>query len=213
MGHEVRRGRYAKSIYKAALLSVSYVALAVAGGNSSSAQTSQQASQPGTSQLPAVQIEEPSRKPKRQRTQPSNRAGATAARRTTTPQPTPTPAPSVWAASTYDARTGTVGIYTNSTSVATKVNTPLVNIPQSMSVLTEDFIRDQGFSSLTDVTRYVPGVAVHQGEGNRDELVIRGVDSSANFFVNGFRDDVQYFRDLYNAQSIEILRGPSALTF
>src|SRR5262249_46330233 len=138
--------------------------------------------------------------------------GTTAARRTTTPQPTQAPAASVWA-STYNTRTGTVGIYTNSTSVATKVNTPLVNIPQSLSVLTQDFIRDQGFSSLTDVTRYVPGVAVHQGEGNRDELVIRGVDSSANFFVNGFRDDVQYFRDLYNAQSVEILKGPSALTF
>ena len=79
--------------------------------------------------------------------------------------------------------------------------------------MTKDFIRDQSFQSLTDVTRYVPGVAIHQGEGNRDELVIRGVDSSANFFVNGFRDDVQYFRDLYNAQSVEILKGPSALTF
>src|SRR6185312_14774264 len=77
----------------------------------------------------------------------------------------------------------------------------------------KDFIRDQGFSSLTDVTRYVPGVVPHQGEGNRDELVIRGVDSSANFFVNGFRDDVQFFRDLYNVQSIEVLKGPSALTF
>jgi catecholate siderophore receptor len=54
---------------------------------------------------------------------------------------------------------------------------------------------------------------VHQGEGNRDELVIRGVDSSANFFVNGFRDDVQIYRDLYNTQSIEVLKGPSALTF
>ena len=54
---------------------------------------------------------------------------------------------------------------------------------------------------------------MHQGEGNRDELVIRGVDSSANFFVNGFRDDVQIFRDLYNTQSIEVLKGPSALTF
>ena len=97
--------------------------------------------------------------------------------------------------------------------VATKTNTPLVNIPQSVSVVTKDFIRDQSFQSLTDVTRYVPGVAIHQGEGNRDELVIRGVDSSANFFVNGFRDDVQYFRDLYNAQSVEILKGPSALIF
>ena len=116
-------------------------------------------------------------------------------------------------AESQDARTGTVGVYANSTSAATKTNTPLVNIPQSVSVITKDFIRDQGFQSLTDVTRYVPGVAIHQGEGNRDELIIRGVDSSANFYVNGFRDDVQYFRDLYNAQSVEILKGPSALAF
>ena len=53
--------------------------------------------------------------------------------------------------------------------------------------------RTRGSQNLTDLTRYVPGVAIHQGEGNRDELVIRGVDSSANFFVNGFRDDVQIF--------------------
>jgi catecholate siderophore receptor len=107
----------------------------------------------------------------------------------------------------------TDGYFAPTTSVATKTNTPLINIPQSLTVVTKDFIKDQSFTGLTDVTRYIPGVAVHQGEGNRDELVIRGVDSSANFFVNGFRDDVQYFRDLYNAQSIEILRGPSALTF
>jgi catecholate siderophore receptor len=114
---------------------------------------------------------------------------------------------------TQEARTGTVGVYSDSTSTATKTNTRLVNIPQSITVLTKDYIRDQSFQSLTEATRYVPGVAIHQGEGNRDELVIRGVDSSANFYVNGFRDDVQYFRDLYNTQSIEILKGPSALTF
>ncbi len=42
-----------------------------------------------------------------------------------------------------DARTGTVGVYADSTSVATKTNTPLINIPQSLSVLTKDFIRDR----------------------------------------------------------------------
>jgi catecholate siderophore receptor len=119
-----------------------------------------------------------------------------------------------WPASgTQDARTGTVGIYANSTSVATKINTPLVNVPQSLSVVTREFIADTSYQNLTDITRYVPGVDVHQGEGNCDELIIRGVDSSANFFVNGFRDDVQYFRDLYNAQSVEVLKGPSAITF
>jgi catecholate siderophore receptor len=133
------------------------------------------------------------------------------ARPTRAPAP-PAASPPPTPPDTQDTRTGTVGVYANSTSVATKTNTPLLNIPQSVTVVTKDFIRDQSYQNLTDVTRYIPGVAVHQGEGNRDELVIRGVDSSANFFVNGFRDDVQIFRDLSNTQSIELLRGPSALT-
>ncbi|MEI9924712.1 MAG: Plug domain-containing protein [Bradyrhizobium sp.] len=91
------------------------------------------------------------------------------------------PAPPKPFAVSQDGRTGTVGIYANSTSVATKTNTPLINIPQSLSVITKDFIQDQSPQNLTDVTRYVPGVAVHQGEGNRDELVIRGVDTQRQF--------------------------------
>ncbi len=114
---------------------------------------------------------------------------------------------------TINVQGGDTGYSATHTSTATKTDTPLINIPQSITVVTKEFIKDQSFQGLTDVTRYVPGVAVHQGEGNRDELVIRGVDLSANFFVNGFRDDVQYFRDLYNTQSIEVLKGPSALTF
>ena len=214
MGYGDSRGLFAGAIAKAALLSVSYLAINVVAGGLSHAQTAQQSppTQSVPSQLPPVQIDEPTRKQRRQRSQPSNRAGAATARRRETPRSTPPAQASVWT-TTYDTRTGTVGNYTNSTAIATKVNTPLINIPQSVTVLTKEFITDQGFQNLTDVTRYVPGVAVHQGEGNRDELVIRGVDSSANFFVNGFRDDVQYFRDLYNAQSVEILKGPSALTF
>jgi catecholate siderophore receptor len=193
-----------------ALLWISSAALAVALPIRAQAQT------PGASQLPPVQIDEPDRKPRHRQAAPRSR-GPTTAIRTPRRNPNPTaqaaPQPSAARADTQDARTGTVGIYTNSTSVATKTNTALIDIPQSLTVLTRSFIQDQSFQSLTDATRYVPGVAVHQGEGNRDELVIRGVDSSANFFVNGFRDDVQCFRDLYNTQSLEILKGPSALIF
>src|SRR3954463_12849184 len=174
----------------------------------------QPAPQQGGASLPAVTVTAPEI---RQRRTPSTARGTTntgrsrrtqAARRNeTAPAAKPPVGP------TQEARTGTVGVYSDSTSTATKTNTRLVNIPQSITVLTKDYIRDQSFQSLTEATRYVPGVAIHQGEGNRDELVIRGVDSSANFYVNGFRDDVQYFRDLYNTQSIEILKGPSALTF
>ena len=206
---------HTKVILKAALFSVSYFALAIAGGNSTSAQTPQQAptAQSGASQLPPVQIEEPKRKPRRQRSQPSNRAGAAAARRPTTPQPAPQAQPSVWASSPYDARTGTVGIYTNSTSVATKINTPLLNIPQSISVLTKDFIRDQGFSQLTDVTRYVPGVAVHQGEGNRDEFVIRGCRFKRKLFRQRISGRRPVFPRPLQRPERRNSEGPGALTF
>src|SRR5262249_41589203 len=175
--------------------------------------------QPDTT-LPQVTVEAPRSKP---RPTPAVQISQVSERPRVAPAPVAPPpsAPdsaaaiqAAWPASqTQDARTGTVGVFANSTAAATKINTPLVNIPQSVSVVTREFISDNSFQNLTDVTRYVPGVAIHQGEGNRDELIIRGVDSSANFFVNGFRDDVQYFRDLYNAQSVEILKGPSAITF
>lgn len=195
-----------------ALLSVSYAALACVAAHAQTAETTQQA-QTG-SQLPPISVTAPEPK-RRASSAPAQRADRGGARRRAQAarRPEPQAAPKAAFAESQDARTGTVGVYANSTSVATKTNTPLLNIPQSLTVLTKDYIRDQNFQSLTDVTRYVPGVAIHQGEGNRDELVIRGVDSSANFYVNGFRDDVQYFRDLYNAQSIEILKGPSALAF
>src|ERR1700742_2382971 len=194
-----------------ALLTVSYLALDFAVGTN--AAWAQSTSGPGASSLPPVTVTAPEVQ-RRANSAPAKRTGNAARSRRTQAarRQEPAAAPKPFAIS-QDARTGTVGIYANSTSVATKINTPLVDIPQSLSVLTKDFIRDQTFQGLTDVTRYVPSVAVHQGEGNRDELVIRGVDSSANFFVNGFRDDVQYFRDLYNAQSVEVLKGPSALTF
>ncbi len=202
----------AGSISKFALLSVSYLALNFSVG-APDAHAQSAPGQGGASSIPTVTVPAPearrrsgSSSPSRTNTAARNRRTQTARRPETTAEPKPF-------AQSQDVRTGTVGYYANSTSVATKSNTPIINIPQSLSVVTRQFINDQNPQGLTDVTRYVPGVSVHQGEGNRDELVIRGVDSSANFFVNGFRDDVQYFRDLYNAQSIEILKGPSALTF
>ncbi len=208
---------------KAALLSVSSMVLVAGCPTLSQAQEAAPAApQLAPSQLPAIRVDAPDRQARRRSAEANRRPAAGAARRPNRPrtaaprQPAPAApaeAPAAAPASAQDTRTGTVGIYANSTAVATKTNTPLINVPQSLSVLTKGYIKDQSFSNLTDVARYVPGVAVHQGEGNRDELVIRGVDSSANFFVNGFRDDVQIFRDLYNTQSIEVLRGPSALTF
>jgi catecholate siderophore receptor len=99
------------------------------------------------------------------------------------------------------------------TRSATRTPTPLLDIPQSISVVPQDLIRDQMMMSIGDVVRYVPGVTAIQGENNRDQVVIRGNSSSADFFVNGVRDDVQYYRDLYNLERVEVLKGPHAMVF
>jgi catecholate siderophore receptor len=98
-------------------------------------------------------------------------------------------------------------------STATKTPTPLRDVPQSVSVVTKELIQDQVMMSMADVVKYVPGIESHQGENNRDQVVIRGNSSSADFYVNGVRDDVQYYRDLYNLDRIEALKGPNAMVF
>jgi catecholate siderophore receptor len=106
-----------------------------------------------------------------------------------------------------------VGYRTEAISSATKTLTPLRDIPQSISVVTKEQIKEQAMESIADVVNYVPGITSHQGENNRDQLVIRGNSTSADFFLNGARDDVQYYRDLYNLERVEVLKGPNALIF
>ena len=109
--------------------------------------------------------------------------------------------------------TESAGYLVSGTSTATKTLTPLRDVPQSITVVTQTQIRDQLMMSVADVVRYVPGITAHQGENNRDQAIIRGNNSSADFFVNGVRDDVQYFRDLYNLDRVEALKGPNAMIF
>ncbi len=96
---------------------------------------------------------------------------------------------------------------------ATKTPTLIVNVPQSLSVIPDELIEEQGFVSVADVIQYTPGVSMGQGEGHRDQLTIRGQNTTADFFLDGLRDDVQYFRPLYNIAQIEILRGSNAMIF
>ena len=100
-----------------------------------------------------------------------------------------------------------IGYRTDTISSATKTLTELRDTPQSITVLPKERLRDQALTSITDVINYVPGMMSHQGENNRDQIVIRGNSSSADFFLNGVRDDVQYYRDLYNVERVEVLKG------
>lgn len=107
-----------------------------------------------------------------------------------------------------------VGTYLYADQVnALKSPTPIIDVPQSLSIVTADQILQQGFDSIGDIVNYTPGVSTSQGEGHRDAVVFRGVRSTADFFIDGVRDDVQYYRPLYNLEQVEILRGPNALLF
>jgi catecholate siderophore receptor len=105
------------------------------------------------------------------------------------------------------------GYDVKSSSTATKTDTLLRDTPQAITVVTKELIRDQAMQSMADVIRYVPGIVTAQGEGNRDTAVFRGNSSTGDFFVDGIRDDVQYFRDLYNIDSVEALKGSNAMIF
>lgn len=101
----------------------------------------------------------------------------------------------------------------STTRSATKTHTPLRDVPQAVTVVTEDLIEDQAMTGLADVVRYVPGVGMAQGEGHRDAPIFRGNVSTSDFYVDGIRDDVQYLRDLYNVQHVEVIKGPNAMIF
>lgn len=105
------------------------------------------------------------------------------------------------------------GYQVTTTSTATKTPTALLDIPQSIGIVSRELIKDQMMTSMADAVRYIPGITMQQGEGHRDAPVIRGNATTADFFVNGVRDDVQYYRDLYNLDRVEAVKGPNAMIF
>jgi len=99
------------------------------------------------------------------------------------------------------------------TTTATKTATDIRNVPQALTIVSSQQIADQQIRSVGELLLFVPGASYNSGEGNRDTLVLRGNSSTADFFVDGVRDDVQYFRDFYNIDRVEVLKGPNAMIF
>ena len=96
---------------------------------------------------------------------------------------------------------------------STKTDTAAIDTPQSVVTLGRDRLDDQGVQTLGEALRFVPGVTIGQGEGHRDQVILRGQASTADFYLDGLRDDAQYYRPLYNVQQIEVLKGANALLF
>lgn len=124
-----------------------------------------------------------------------------------------TPAASLKPVRVTARRTAPVGYAPSLNVSAMKIPARLLDVPQAVSIVSSELIRDRSIQSVADAVRFMPGVVAGQGEGNRDQVIIRGNASTADFFVDGVRDDVQFLRDIYNVDRIEALKGSSAMVF
>ncbi|WP_420137484.1 TonB-dependent receptor [Sphingomonas sp.] len=103
--------------------------------------------------------------------------------------------------------------YAPTDTSAAKITAPLRDIPQSIAVVPAQLLLDQRALSLQDALKNVPGVSFAAGDGQRDQVSIRGFTAIADQFVNGFRDDALYFRDLSNTDRVEVIKGPAAVLY
>jgi catecholate siderophore receptor len=128
------------------------------------------------------------------------------------PAPTVTPAPAaekltVEGQQERDLKSDTVH--------ATRLDLDLQHTPQSVTVINQDLLKTTGAFSLRDALRSAPGVTMAAGEGGRtgDSLVIRGFSANSDTYVDNLKDNGQYFRDTFNVQQVEVLKGASGLYF
>ena len=104
--------------------------------------------------------------------------------------------------------------YKADTSANPKFTAPLVDTPQTIQVLKEQILREQGATTLTEALRNTPGAgAFYLGEnGNTstgDAIYLRGFDTSSSIFVDGIRDIGSVSRDTFNIEQIEVVKGPA----
>jgi catecholate siderophore receptor len=93
---------------------------------------------------------------------------------------------------------------------------PVRLIPQSITVIPQELMQEQAVTSFRDALRNVTGISLAAGEGGGaqgDNLTLRGFSARNDYFLDGIRDQGSYTRDVFNIESIEVLKGPSAVLF
>ncbi|MBB5318738.1 TonB-dependent siderophore receptor [Tunturibacter empetritectus] len=103
---------------------------------------------------------------------------------------------------------------TNSVSLS-KFTEPLIDTPQSVNVVPQFVLKDEGVSTLRDALRNVPGISLAAGEAGAqgDNLTIRGFTARNDIFLDGIRDFGSYYRDAFNYEQVEALEGPAGIQF
>jgi catecholate siderophore receptor len=119
-------------------------------------------------------------------------------------------------AATADGASGveTVNVTARRTSLD-KLTGTVLNTPQSINVVTQAVIEQQGVTNLQDALKNVPGITLNSGEGGAhgDQVNLRGFSASDDFFIDGMRDPGFYTRDSFDLDSLEVLKGPASTLF
>lgn len=138
-----------------------------------------------------------------------------------TPQPSPEPSPSLQAltpstqADAIQAEDFIVrgASYQADRSASNKFTAPLLNLPQTVTIVPRKVLDDQGASSLQDAVRNVPGITLNAGEGGStpgDQFNLRGFSARDDIFVDGLRSGGGYQRDSFDIEQVEVIKGPSS---
>jgi catecholate siderophore receptor len=109
--------------------------------------------------------------------------------------------------------TASDGYATTVQTTASRVPIRVLDLPQSTYTVTHQLLEDRGANSVKDALAGVPGVQPTLGEGRRDSFDIRGFSSQTDQYIDGVRDDAQYFRDLSNTEQLDVVEGPAAVLY
>lgn len=184
----------------------------------------QSASDAGKSQntttLPAVTVDAPKEraaraKPAAPRSASSSRAARRSAQRQLNPPTTPTQ--SSRANSVEHAINATQGYVASRTFAGTKTDTPIIEVPQSIDVITPDQLRDQAPRSVGEAVRYTAGVMTNPYSDYRyDWVSIRGFAGTGSY-ANGLRlpgnNFVNFRSEPYALERIDVIKGPSSVLY
>ncbi|HEX6495962.1 MAG TPA: TonB-dependent siderophore receptor [Acidobacteriaceae bacterium] len=109
--------------------------------------------------------------------------------------------------------TATDGYAATVQTTASRVPIRVLDLPQSTYTVTHQLLEDRGVDNLKDALAGVPGVQPTLGEGRRDSFDIRGFTAGSDQYIDGVRDDAQYFRDLSNTEQLDVVEGPAAVLY
>lgn len=112
------------------------------------------------------------------------------------------------------AETDNAGYQATKTRVGKVLQDPQ-DIPQAITTVTNDLMHDQQVSSLRDALRNVSGLTFNAAEGGRggDNFNLRGFYTFGDIYLDGIRDTAQYYRETFNLEQVDVLRGSAAMLF